>query len=407
MKILFITSDIPYPPTNGIRIVLYNILKLLAPEHTLSLMVLTDEPHKVKEQDVELLRTLCEEVTVCSLKKRARVDIAINAVLRSKLFFVERYRDKSFQNLVDRKIESWAPDVVHFDMIRMSQYGLSIDPQVPKIASINDSYALTAENEQKNLPWKRWPMKLYKYVQVFFTKRYESKVLSLYDCCHVVSAVDGQYLNKLNAAINIKVIANGVDETLLEPLGQRQQDACQKILFISRVAGMSHLEEFLIHSWSTIKQEVKQAEVLVAGNMPSPKLRQIAEKIGGVSFLGFVPDLKEFYLSGMISVVPIRKNHGILNKALEAMAMGLAVAGFEESFAGIPQAHHEVNCMLGKNYTELSCQIIDLLTMPDKAKAVGDAARKLVLDHYTWSGRKKDFECLYQSAIECHENESF
>lgn len=405
MKILFVANDIPYPPSDGIRIVLYNIMRLVARDHQTALMILSEKPEKIKKEDIEHLQGFCEDVTIKPLKKRSMAGKLLAAVFHSKLYYIERFRDEDFRMAIRNKIEQWHPDVVHFDMINTSQYGISIDPSIPKVVSINDSYALTLENELKHPMRRKVWLQLYKTIQLIFTRKYESEVYPKYDYCHVVSAVDSAYLRKLNPSINTVVIPNGVDSDYLKPLQKEKDKSARKnVIFVSRGGGMIHLESFLLESWPLIISKVKDATITVVGNAPSPFLQKIASETGGVIFKGFVPELKDVYNTGLISAVPIRKNHGILNKALEAMSMGLAVAGFDESFAGIPQARHNQNCICCQNYEELALEIIKLLESPEKAISLGLAARDLITTHYRWSSRRESFEHMYEDAVRIHKD---
>ena len=60
MKILFLSRWFPFPPNNGSKIRILNLLRILADNHQVSLLSFEDEPEKPAK--VEGLETICEQV---------------------------------------------------------------------------------------------------------------------------------------------------------------------------------------------------------------------------------------------------------------------------------------------------------------------------------------------------------
>lgn len=403
MKILFVTTEIPYPPDNGVRIKSFHALRLMAKDHKVALVVLTSETEGI-EGRIRELKNFCDEVTVVALRRRSNLSIASTSMLRSKLFYIERYRDTVFLEKLRDVIARWLPDVIHFDLILMSQYGRLINPAIASVVSINDSYALSLENELKRPLHQSARKRLYRTLQLKFTKDYEAKTYTGFDYCHVVSAVDKDYLERLNPAIRTIVIPNGVDIDYLQPSESKAVSAFKNAIFVGKMAGINliYLEHFITKAWRLVKKAIPDANLDVIGGKPSKSIENIAAKAGGVTFKGYVDNLRDCYNDSLIAVVPIQKNCGLVNKAIEAMAMGLAVVGFNETFAGIPQASHNHNCIGCNSHQDMASQIIRLFKVPECARVIGSNACDMIKNHYCWGKRRESYEYMYEEAIKIH-----
>ena len=66
MKILFLSFWYPYPPGNGSKIRIYNLLRILAQQHEIHLITFNDEPNR--KPDTDALLKLCKQVVVVPRK---------------------------------------------------------------------------------------------------------------------------------------------------------------------------------------------------------------------------------------------------------------------------------------------------------------------------------------------------
>ncbi|MEZ6020954.1 MAG: glycosyltransferase [Planctomycetota bacterium] len=79
----------------------------------------------------------------------------------------------------------------------------------------------------------------------------------------------------------------------------------------------------------------------------------------------------------------MRIARGIQNKVLEALAMGLPVVGSTSATQGVqgkPGEHYWVT----DDPAEHARMVVELLQNPAKARALGQAGRRFVEDHYDW-----------------------
>jgi glycosyltransferase involved in cell wall biosynthesis len=119
-----------------------------------------------------------------------------------------------------------------------------------------------------------------------------------------------------------------------------------------------------------------------------------------VVFLGYVEKLVDIYRKCGIAIVPIDKDCGLINKAIEAMAAGLAVVGFVRTFAGIKDACPGRDCVAATDYVGYGRAVVELIRDDSRRGAIQSAAHDLAGERYSWSTRGKDYERMYRASAD-------
>jgi glycosyltransferase involved in cell wall biosynthesis len=90
-------------------------------------------------------------------------------------------------------------------------------------------------------------------------------------------------------------------------------------------------------------------------------------------------------------VAPLKLARGIQNKVLEGMAMARPVVASAAAAQGID---HAGTIMVGSTVGEIAEAVTQLLSDPKRAAALGEAARKQVLERYSWEARLAPLDAL-------------
>ena len=131
--------------------------------------------------------------------------------------------------------------------------------------------------------------------------------------------------------------------------------------------------------WPVVHREVPQARLYLAGRkMPE---RWMRADIEGVNVVGEVPDAMHFIASKQINVVPLLSGSGIRVKIIEAMSVGKAVVTTTVGAQGIDYTDGE-NLLIANTPQEFAQQIKRLVDDPGYCSRVGQAAARLVAEHY-------------------------
>lgn len=399
MKILFVTNEIPYPPDNGVRIVSHHAMRLMYEAgHELALAVLTEETDDLDTR-FRKAASFCQNGMAwwIALPSHSRLSVQLTAILTNRLFFNERHRCTIFRKKLIRLIEDFQPDVIHFDLIPMTQYHDVTPIGVGTVASINDSYALTLENGFSAGNYKGI-QHAYRKIQYHQTRRYEKIVYPRFNSIHVMAEVDAAYLHQLNTSNHTDVIPNGVDPSLFGITDETY--GCTDVIFVAKLAdgNLVYLRRFLELSWPIIHKECPEVKLHIVGKK-SPELYDIevlAERAGGVFFKGYVECLADAYRGCGLAVVPVNKNCGIVNKAIEAMAAGLVVVGFEKTFAGVSHGRAGEHFVAVQDYASMGHAVVALIRNEPYRLAIQKAAHHMATKYFTWPSRSKAYEQMYQ-----------
>lgn len=394
-------NEVPYPPDNGVKIVSYNAMRMMSEAgHNLSICVLCEKgPSSISDYESLCsefgIENRCIEFTDESKKLRNIVRTA----LCGKLYFIERFRSLSFRVALEVLVAKFEPDVIHFDLITLCQYYDVAPLGIGTVASINDCYSLKLENSLAagnysgvEVPYRVWQLRR--------SRKYESQMYPNFDFVHVMSEVDSGYLEKLNPKIETRVIPNGVSAELFNL--PQVNSANVTVLFIAHLAGdnLVYLANLLDKCWPVVAREFPQSVLRIVGKIPesSRPLQTKYESVEGVRFAGYAENLVDAYEGCDIAVVPINKSGGILNKAIEAMAAGLAVVGFDKSFAGIAGARSGQHYLTAKDYEGIGEVLIALIRDQNRRDEIRAQARKFARDNFSWNQRVEAYESMYWQA---------
>ncbi len=403
MKLLFVCNEFPYPPDNGVRIVSFNAIRLMSKAgHNISLAVLSSENHSDIESKLhsfsELVRL--ENFVFEQLKPRSKLKLMLESLLNREPYFVRRHNSVSFRRKLADQIKSVQPDCIHFDIITLSQYVDETPVGCGSVASINDSYALTVENGLQVGQYKGLA-EYYRRFQLKGIKRYESKILQRFSRTHLMSKVDADYLKKLDARINCVVIPNGVDDETLTRDYDIKNNQCD-LIFLAKLVGenLVSLEKFINEVWFEIKNNSADVILHVVGAV-TPETELFIHRFkdeARIKFHGYVKNVSDVYTLGRISVVPINKNCGIVNKAIEAMAAGMVVVGFQKTFSALQDAEHNKHYIAASDYKSMAGEINKVLSNFSQLEKISQQAKVYAREHFDWSSRTVDYENMYLAA---------
>lgn len=373
--------------------------------HKIALAVLTEEKDRVAERFAEATRGCGPGSFLWPLRRRSAFGVLLSSFVKRRLYFIERYSDPGFQQKLAGLIESFRPDVVHFDLILMTQYRRVAPVHVGTVASINDSYTLTldsalAAGEHSGL------QALYRRYQRRQSRAYERHEYARFDVVHVVSQVDARFLTALNAKIHVVVIPNGVDESLVECVSTNRDG--RAVLFVGKLArdNLYHLRMFLERGWLLISAAIKEATFDIVGGLDQEAelLRKTWSSDPSVRFSGYVEKLSAAYGNSTVAVVPVNKTAGLVNKAIEAMAAGVVPVGFASAFNGIEGAVDGIHFVSASSYEEIGERVIRLLKDSEWRNRISVAGRELAKARYAWQSRGRDFEAAYATAAQRHKS---
>ena len=210
----------------------------------------------------------------------------------------------------------------------------------------------------------------------------------------VVSDRDREELVRINPALKVTVIPNGVDTYEFRP---RPVQRIPALLFVGNYEYAPNVDAALrlaTEIFPLVKSRVPQAHLWLVGNAPPPELTALASN--SIRVTGRVPDVRPYLARASAFVSPLRLGAGIKNKILEALAMGCPVVATPVSLDGI--AARDGQEALSADGTDMIDAIVHLLQDEDLRTTLSTNGRTLIESRYSWNHVAEQYEHLYKKS---------
>jgi sugar transferase (PEP-CTERM/EpsH1 system associated) len=392
VKILFLTSRIPYPPHRGDKLKMWNLMKQLSRHH--EIILVTFVAHDRELQWIDKLREICREVHTVRLPLWKSALNCLLAIPKDSPFQVEYYRSRQMKELLREQIEKTKPDVIHTHLIRMAQY-TSEEKNIPVVLDLTDAVSLYLSRfrDIKRNPVVKWLLGL----ELFRMRRYES-IIGAFDRGLVCSETDRSFLLDRYRDLSLGILPNGVDlETFsADSTAQAEPD---RIIFTGNMSYFPNADgaSFLVREvMPKIVQAVPQARLCIVGQNPPTSVRALAGK--NVVVTGFVEDIRLEYLKSKVAVSPIRFGAGTLNKVLEPLALGVPVVSSSIGLRGLGLVAG-TDILVANDAQEFANAVVRLLSDEGLRIAMGARAAEKVRMKFSWENISLDLERVYKEII--------
>lgn len=203
---------------------------------------------------------------------------------------------------------------------------------------------------------------------------------------------------------NIVVIHNGVSESKIFT-GHQGGTGRSKVLVSLGWLIERKGHEFVLKALARLQSKYPDVRYIIAGTGPCEnKLRHLAASLqvaDRVHFKGFVPndELPSVLASCDVFVLPSwDEAFGVVY--LEAMANGKPVIGCQGEGIEDFVRHGETGLLVKPRDVDSLVEALDfLLSHPEEAQAMGERARKVVLENYTWEKNAEKTIQVYREVL--------
>ena len=387
----------PYPPTDGGSIAVFEPLKRLSERgHKITLLAFCQS---MPSDDVlNSLRQYCIPQFVTHDTKNRFIPAMINLFFSSLPYTISKYTCGLFSRRMRNILEKGQYDIVQLEHLHMASYHrISQDEfHIPTVLRQHNLESLLSErysNSQKGL------VKLYTSVHAAKLKAYETKVCKHMDLCLTITQEDAERLQGLDKKIKTLVVPAGVDTDFYAP-----DYALEEVTALVSAGSMDWppnsdaLLWFYREIFPHIRKTLPQVQLHIVGKNPPKDIQRLAQD-ASVFVTGFVKDVRMYYAKGSVFIVPLRSGGGMRLKILEAMAMGRAVVSTTIGAEGI-QVTHGKDILLADDPAGFADCVCRLLGNPDLRRFLGDNARNLVRSQYTWEASVDLLEKAYETVVQ-------
>jgi polysaccharide biosynthesis protein PslH len=403
MKLLFLTSRLPYPPFQGDRLKIYNILRILSRKHQITLLSFSeDSAESILSHE---LGKFCHRIETIILPKSKSYLNILTGLFNSQPFQVSYYQSSDFQGKLNQLLTEDSYDLIHTHLIRMVPY--SADLQIPKVLDLTDAISeyLKTRYETTSNPI----IKAGVFIEWQRMLRYEP-ILQKFNRISVCSEPDRDNLLKTAPTAKIEVIRNGLDIDYFKP-NRAQQPEPNTIIFTGNMTYAPN-EDGLMYFYREIlpliRQTIPTVKFYIVGKDPSPTVQKLAAE--DVVVTGKVTDLRTYYSLAQVSICPIRFGAGTLNKVIEPMAMGIPVVSTSISCVGMnvtpiqdpnfdSKDYNGENIVFADTPATFAQSVINLLQQPELREKIGKSAIELVKAEHDWESIVAKLERIYAEIV--------
>ncbi|MCD6553485.1 MAG: glycosyltransferase [Anaerolineae bacterium] len=393
MNLLFLTPQIPYPPQHGGALRAYNLIRVLAQRHAITLLSFVRTPEDLDRAGP--LRDCCRRIETVPAPTRSHLRRAFSVFLSPEPDLALRLVSTEFQARLDALLRESHFDVLQIEEIMLARYGLALNTNTePQPRLVFDTYNAEYVLQQRAFETdvrhpRRWAGALYSLIQWRKLRRYEARVCRRFDCTVVVSQADAVALHALDPALPLVVVPNGVDVAHYASYTPGANDPVlppNSLVFTGKMDFRPNVDAVLWFVESVlplVQQQVPDVRFYVVGQSPLPRVRALAAN-PAVIVTGRVPDVRPYIAGAAVYVVPLRIGGGSRLKILEALAMGRAVVSTSLGCEGYPLvADREL--VVADEPTDFAREVIALLRDPARRAELGAAGQRFAAERYDWS----------------------
>ena len=409
MKVLFITTQFPYPLDNGGKIGAYNGLSVLSKEHEITVLSFTEDPDVVME-GINYFKTIIpkvhfEEPILQAVHIRKKPLKLIKAMAQNYIFnqpyVSSKFDNKRMYSLIDQMFANQRWDVIFVDYLNMASYGEYIREKYSDKYSIfvlkdhNIEYEIVRQEAEKSKGLK----KIILEAEWKRTKKYEERQVSNADVVFSVCDENTQVLK----AINKHTYSMLPTFEILEI--DRKYPSANKLLYMGNLswgANLSGLKWFTDNVLPIVKRHVPDVELVVVGSGPT---KNIFDEYENVDYRGYVKDITGIYEDIKVFVVPLFEGSGIRIKILEAFNNEVPVVSTALGCATIGATNGN-EILIRNEEEEFAEAVISLLNNQSLNLTIRNNAKNFLEKYFSLDSRCEEINRLINDHLRGGGNDS-
>ncbi|HCZ13342.1 MAG TPA: TIGR03087 family PEP-CTERM/XrtA system glycosyltransferase [Candidatus Accumulibacter sp.] len=382
-NLLYLVHRLPYPPNKGDKVRSYHLLKHLAARHRVFLGTFIDDPQD--EVHVDTVSRYCADLHIARLSPRIARLLSLRGLLGMEALTLPYYRNAGLQAWVERTLHEQPIDAAVIFSSVMASY-VRGRPDLRKLVDFVDVDSAKWTQYAAN---HRWPMSWLYRREGERLLAFERAVAMEAERSFFVTDNETDLFRRLAPECDgrLEAMCNGVDADYFSPAHALPSPYGENELPLVFTGAMDYWPNIDAVSWFAAEMLPQllpnwpRLRFYIVGRSPTPAVQALAS--AQIVVTGTVPDVRPYLQHAAVVVAPLRLARGIQNKVLEAMAMGLPVVASQECAAA-------VDAVAGRDFLtaggvpEYVSQVEALLRAPERAAAMGIAARQQVVARYGW-----------------------
>jgi glycosyltransferase involved in cell wall biosynthesis len=352
LRVLYLTTESPYPPTSGGRVRTFAQLGLLAsmPEVERIVVVSLDEDghdHVRKLRDVLGAKVATEPPVFHAIHLKQHKTF-IPRVLweraKGKPYLAGKWVSPALAARLEAIGRAERFDIIYVDHLGMAVYAPRLREIFPGARLILEQHNVESDFFQQFAARKRGAVKMVATLEHREARRFEQRAMRDADHTVAISAEDAARFVEMGAHA-VTVVPQRV--VLRVDPGAPRSPVSGEVLYVGNLGwgpNVAGLDWFFREVWPRVREVDASLNLRVCGS----GLRRNAGgdleipsswRADGVEVVGFVDDLREAYARASAIIAPIVGGSGVRIKLLEAMSYGVPVVTTTDGASGLPLVH--------------------------------------------------------------------
>jgi glycosyltransferase involved in cell wall biosynthesis len=395
MRILIVYPYVPFPLTRGTFHRVFNLAHELGRRHDVDLFCLDDS---ASEAHRGVFEEFSRRVHFQPFQNPPWPRLFPDRLLDPMPTTIAHWRDVNVAAALKKFAVGQSYDLVHFCDLVLWQYVAELPGNHLRVMDRSRVDLLFQSEELANLRLGT-KERLLRRENLWKLRRYENATAARLDATVVCGPDDETFLRReVPSARKIKVLANGADEAFFNRANfPPTPDAEPTLLFCGAMdysPNVSGLAWYFENCDAEVRRRVPNRRVLIVGKSPVPQVRALAE-IEGVTVTGEVPDVRPFYQSAWLQMVPLLIGGGTRLKIVESLALGTPVVSTTIGAQGLA-LENETHLLLADAPVDFAAALARMLGDAALRKRLAESGRGRVLQRYTWGMLGAELSDFYE-----------
>jgi polysaccharide biosynthesis protein PslH len=392
MKILFLTSRLPYPPYQGDKLRNWHFIQYLSKEHQVHLVSFYFNDKE--KQWIPKVNEVCASVTLVKLPLARSIINCVWAIFKNIPFQVAYYNSLKMHREVANAIKRISPDIIHTHLMRMAPYALEYKGH-PKVIDFTDAVSLYLSRFKQYCrnPIARW----FIGEELKRVLSYET-IMTEYDSTLICSQVDKNILTERFRNVQIDLVNNSID-IIPDSYNESIRRDPQRIIFVGNMSYPPNSDAvcyFIKDILPLVKKEIPELKFYIVGRNPNRYIRSLDAK--NIIVTGFVNNIHNEYLKSSVVISPVRFGAGALTKVLESMMIGIPVVSTPVGVEGL-QLENGKEIFITDDPTDFANCTINLIRDPLLWKKVSEAGIKVSRSRFEVNVVGKELINIYKDIM--------
>jgi len=396
MKILMVSSYLPFPLKSGGEIRLYNLIKNMAEKHDITLIC--EKRDYQTNEDVSEVRKICKKVVTVTRQKQWSTVNILKTGLSMNPFLIVGHTSEEMKLAIRDELVREKYDLIHVETFYVYQ-------NLPKVSIP----VILVEHNVEYLAYQRYAklanplLKLFFSIDVLKLKNKEEKAWRKVDKLVAVSNMERRLMKRAD----ISVVPNGVDLNNFQFRSSQDLPDEKRVLFIGDFKWFQNVdaaEVILKQIWPKIAQKLAETKNrtdvklwIIGRNIPE-KIKSLAASKNIILEENSKEDTAAIFRRAYLLLAPIRAGGGTSYKILEAMASGVPVVTTNLGLEGL-EAKNNIHALAAEKEDELAELALVLIQDHSVYRKLTLNARKLIEEKYDWKVISQKLDEVYMSCF--------